>query len=191
MCGSSFQGLVWTALPLDRPKFRSFSSLSPPKNSFFSSFSRGSSHRILVVFLKRRDPQMCTWAVGRVKPAAGAAWSRDSNWAAHPQTTVHDENAATIAKQETRHVRFLVLETTTFDLETRCWTIPCANHAVEDATALKQMAISQTNLRASHACVLISCLGANTVGLEVSVLFAESIGLLVQACLPGGRTFLL
>ena len=31
------------------------------------------------------------------------------------------------------------------------------------------------------ACVLISCLGANTVVLEVCVLFAESIGLLVQA----------
>ena len=56
--------------------------------------------------------------------------------AVHSSTALHDENAATIARQ-----------TTTFDLETRCWTIPCANHEEEDAKALKQMAISQTNLR--------------------------------------------
>ena len=43
MCGCWFQGLVWTdlpgtALPLDRPRFRSFFPLLP-QNSFYSSLS--------------------------------------------------------------------------------------------------------------------------------------------------------
>ena len=57
-----------TALPLDRPKFRSFFPL-PPQNSFFSSLSGG----LLVEFrwwFEDENPQMCTFGLSgcRVKP---------------------------------------------------------------------------------------------------------------------------
>ena len=79
-CGGCwFQGLVWTALPLDRPfpwtalpldrpspgppKISlSFFPL-PPQNSFFFFPLWGSSREILVVFLKAGDPQMCMFGV--------------------------------------------------------------------------------------------------------------------------------
>ena len=68
MCGCWFQRLVWTALPLDRPKFRACFTLSRRKiRSFLPSGG------LLVEFwwcLKRRDPQMCTFGLSgcRVKP---------------------------------------------------------------------------------------------------------------------------
>ena len=75
--GPPFPGppFPWTALPLDRP------SPGPPKISLFFLPSPatkfvlffplwGSSRGILVVFLKRRDAQMCTFRLSgcRVKP---------------------------------------------------------------------------------------------------------------------------
>ena len=47
------------------PKFRSFFLPLLPQISFFSSLSWWSSRGILVVFLKRWDPQMCTERVVR------------------------------------------------------------------------------------------------------------------------------
>ena len=68
MFGAPGTALPRTALPLDRPKFRSFSPLSP-QNSLFSSLSGC----LLVEFwwcFEDRDPQMCTFGLSgcRVKP---------------------------------------------------------------------------------------------------------------------------
>ena len=78
---SCFKILVWscpgsalprTALHLDSPNFRSFFPLSRRKIRSFLPSLGGPSRGILVVFLKDRNPQMCTFGLSGccVKPAA-------------------------------------------------------------------------------------------------------------------------
>ena len=57
------------------PKISRFFFPSPPKKSFFSSFSWGSFRGILVGFLKRRGPEMCTFGVLGLSCASPAARS--------------------------------------------------------------------------------------------------------------------